>query len=195
MVDAFIPIFPSESLVVTAGVFAHHGKPWLPLVIVTAWAGAFCGDHVSYFIGRYAGDWLERVWLRPGSRRRKAYDQAGRILAKRGGLVLLIARYIPGGRTAATLVMGAVDYPLRKFSMFDALATGLWATYSTMIGYLGGAAFQNDPFKGLLLGLGIAIGVSALVEAGRWLWQRFGPSRSDGGSRQDADEAADHRSR
>ncbi|QKG22347.1 DedA family protein [Actinomadura verrucosospora] len=195
MFDAFVPIFPSESLVVTAGVFAHHGKPWLPLVILTAWVGAFCGDHVSYFIGRYAGGWLERVWLRPGSRRRKAYDEAGRILDKRGGLVLLIARYIPGGRTAATLVMGAVGYPLHSFSLFDALATGLWATYSAMIGYLGGAAFQNDPFKGLLLGLGIAVGVSLLVEAGRWLWQRFRPAGRNGGDRQEADKSTEHRTR
>ncbi|GAA2170484.1 DedA family protein [Actinomadura napierensis] len=195
MFDAFIPIFPSETLVVTAGVFAHHGKPWLALVIVTAWAGAFCGDHISYFIGRYAGDWLERRWLRQGTRRRDAYDQAGRILDKRGGLVLLIARYIPGGRTAATLVMGAVDYPLRSFSLFDALATGMWAVYSTMIGYLGGAAFQNDPFKGLLLGLGIAVGVSALVEAGRWLWQRFGPGGKDGGDQREGarERAPEHR--
>lgn len=176
MFDAFIPVFPSESLVVTAGVFASNGKPNLVLVIVASAAGAFCGDHISYFIGRFAGDRLER-WLRPGTRRRTAYDQAGRILAKRGGLVLVIARYIPGGRTAATLVMGAVRHPLRSFTPFDALATVLWASYSALIGYLGGSAFENDPFKGLLLGLGIALAITALVEGGRHVWQRLRPSK------------------
>ncbi|MFD0684426.1 DedA family protein [Actinomadura fibrosa] len=177
MLDAFVPVVPSETLVVTAGVFAAHGRPFLVLVIAAAAVGAFCGDHVSYGIGRLAGDRLER-WLRPGTRRRAAYDQAGRILAKRGGLVLIIARYIPGGRTAATLVMGAVEHPLRSFSAYDAVAAVLWASYSALIGYLGGAAFQDDPVKGLLLGFGVAAALTVVVEGGRHLWQRF---RSGGG--------------
>ncbi|TDD79191.1 DedA family protein [Actinomadura rubrisoli] len=177
MVDAFLPVFPSESLVVTAGVFAAHGKPTLILVIAVSAAGAFCGDHVSYFIGRFAGERLER-WLRPGTRRRAAYDQAGRILDKRGGLVLVIARYIPGGRTAATLVMGAVRHPLSSFTPFDALATVLWAAYSALIGYLGGSTFENDPLKGLLLGLGIAVAITLLVEGGRHLWQKLRPPKN-----------------
>ncbi|MBW8483936.1 DedA family protein [Actinomadura parmotrematis] len=181
LVDSFLPVFPSESLVVTAGVFAAHGAPNLVLVIVTAALGAFCGDHISYFIGRFAGDRLQHR-LRGGKRRRKAFDEAERILDRRGGLVLVIARYIPGGRTAATLVMGAVRYPMRAFSLFDALATVLWGTYSALIGYLGGAAFEDDPLKGLLLGLGIALALSALIEAGRYLWNRFRPNRQQDGA-------------
>lgn len=162
-VDSFFPVVPSETAVITAGVFAADGTPNLYLVIATAALGAFVGDHVSYFIGRYAGGRLgERV--RSGKRRKAAVDWAAKALDQRGGMILVAARYIPGGRTAVTLTSGIVGYPLRKFSSFDALASLLWAIYSALIGYVGGKAFEDNPVAGLLLGLGVAIGVSIVIE-------------------------------
>src|SRR5690606_35653808 len=114
--DGFFPVVPSETLVITLGVFAaSHSEPNLFLIILIAAIGAFAGDHISYLIGYKAGP---RVMSRfkEGSRARKAYDRVGVMLKKRGGLVLITARYIPGGRTAATLTTGATRYPLRRFS-------------------------------------------------------------------------------
>lgn len=162
-VDSFFPVVPSETAVITAGVFAANGEPNLYLVIVTAALGAFAGDHVSYFIGRYAGGRLgERI--RSGKRRKAAVDWAAKALDQRGGMILVAARYIPGGRTAVTLTSGIVGYPLRRFTPFDALASLTWAVYSALIGYLGGKAFEDNPVAGLLLGLGVAIGISAVIE-------------------------------
>ena len=170
-VDAFLPIVPSESLVVTAGVFAASGEPELPLVILAAGAGALAGDHVSYAVGRTAGVRLvERG--EEGSRRKAAFEWARVQLAERGGVILIISRYIPGGRTAVTLVMGATHYPWPSFFVFDALAAISWAIYSAMIGYLGGHVFEDDPFKGLLLGFALAMGVAGAVEAARHLRKR-----------------------
>src|SRR5687768_15674203 len=58
----FFPVVPSESLVVTAGVFAAAtGEPSLPLVIIAAALGAITGDHFSYLIGtRASGKVAER---------------------------------------------------------------------------------------------------------------------------------------
>jgi membrane protein DedA with SNARE-associated domain len=171
MIDAFFPAVPSETVVITAGVFAVSGSPNLIAVIAVAAAGAFVGDHISYLIGRIAGDrGLSR--MKPGTKRRAAYDWATRALAERGGLVLVAARYIPGGRTAATITTGAAGYPLRKFAAFDALAAISWGAYSGLIGYLGGAAFEHNPLAGLLLGFGIAFGITAIVEVVRHLRRR-----------------------
>jgi membrane protein DedA with SNARE-associated domain len=163
LLDGFFPVVPAETSVITAGVFAATGAPNLALVMLVAALGAFAGDHISYAIGHRAGGRF---------RRRKAFVWAERMLAERGGLVLVVARYIPGGRTATTLTMGAVHYPLRSFSLFDALAAGSWAVYSGLIGFFGGMAFENDPIKGLLLGLGIALGVTAVTEIVRWARKR-----------------------
>ena len=166
MLDGFFPVVPSESLVITAGAFAAAGQPELLPVIAVSALGAFAGDHISYLIGRGAGGrWARR--LRPGSRRRRAFDWAGRAFAQRGGLVLVVARYIPGGRTTVTMTMGSVGYPLRVFSLFGGLAAATWGSYSAVIGFLGGIAFERDPLKGLAAGLGFAFAVTLAVEAVR----------------------------
>jgi hypothetical protein len=48
----------------------------------------------------------------------------------------------------------------RKFSLFDGIAALSWGTYSALVGFIGGAAFEDDPFKGLALGLGLALTVT-----------------------------------
>jgi membrane protein DedA with SNARE-associated domain len=165
--DAFFPIVPSESLVISAGVFAASGsEPDLVPIILAAAAGAFLGDHISYGIGRTAGARLMQR-AKPGSKKQRAFGQARKLIDERGGVILVICRYIPGARTAITLTAGAVRYPLRKFSFFDGIAALSWGIYSALVGYVGGEAFEEDPLKGLGLGLGIALAVSGLVEVVR----------------------------
>ncbi|GAA1601197.1 VTT domain-containing protein [Kribbella hippodromi] len=165
--DGFFPAVPSETLVVTAGVFAAStGEPNLFAVIAVAAVGAFIGDHISYALGRGAGGrMLDRV--KPGTKRHSAVVWARTALAERGGLVLVVARYVPGGRTAVTLTMGSVRYPLRRFSPYAALAAISWGVYCTLVGYIGGKAFEDNPLKGVVLGIGLALGVTLVVEVVR----------------------------
>ncbi|MEU7941528.1 DedA family protein [Microbispora bryophytorum] len=163
LLDGFFPIVPAETSVITAAVFAASGETNLALVIVVAALGACAGDHVSYLIGSRSAGRL---------REKKPFVWARSALAERGGLVLVMARYIPGGRTATTLTMGAVRHPLRSFTFFDVIAACSWAVYSGLIGFFGGTAFESDPIKGLLLGLAIALSIAALVEMVRWLRKR-----------------------
>ena len=72
--------------------------------------GAFIGDHISYFIGRYAGEKAMRR-AKPGSRRANAWAYGHKLLEERGGTFLIVCRYIPGARTAMTLTAGAVAVP------------------------------------------------------------------------------------
>ncbi|MFC0625691.1 DedA family protein [Kribbella deserti] len=166
MLDGFFPAVPSETLVVTAGVFAALGEPDLYGVIAVAAAGAFLGDHISYFIGRGAG---ARVVARfkPGSKKSAMFEWSHNALAERGGLVLVVARYIPGGRTAVTLTMGTVRYPLRKFSLYATLAAVSWGVYGALVGFIGGKAFEENPLAGVALGIGLALAVTVVVEVVR----------------------------
>lgn len=164
--DGFFPAIPSETLVVTAGVFAASREPNLYAVIVVAAVGAFMGDHISYALGRGAGGrLLDR--MKPGTKRYAAVLWARQALAERGGLVLVVARYVPGGRTAVTLTMGSVRYPLRQFSAFAALAAVSWGIYCSLVGYIGGKAFEDNPLKGVVLGIGLALAVTLIVEVVR----------------------------
>jgi membrane protein DedA with SNARE-associated domain len=182
LLDAFFPVVPSETLVITAGVFAAAtGEPHVLAVIALATLGAFIGDHVSYQIGRRAGTAVLRRAGR-GDRRRRAVDWATDALSHRGGLLLVVARYIPGGRTATTLTAGAVGYPLRQFAIFDVIAAVTWSVYATMIGYFGGATFHGDPLKGLLFGLALAAAITIVVEVLRYVHRWNHRRRPEAGS-------------
>ncbi len=106
---------------------------------------------------------------------------AERQLAARGGELIAVARFIPGGRTAVTLSAGASLFPWRRFALFDGAAALLWALYASLLGYFGGKAFEGAAWKGLLLALGIAFAVAAGVEIVRWYRGR--PGQGIGSSR------------
>jgi membrane-associated protein len=170
-IDGFFPIVPSETSVITAGVFAATGVPDLPLVILAAALGAFAGDQASYLAGRLGGP---RLYARsaPGSRRRAALDRADAALRTRGGMIIMVARYFPGARTAVTLTAGAVNFRYGRFATFGAAAAIAWGTYCALVGYVGGHAFEDNPFKALLLGIGLAAAVTAAAELVRHLRRR-----------------------
>ena len=168
--DVLIPILPSEVSVITAGVLASSGDLILPLVIAFAAAGAVCGDNASYGIGRFAGPWLTRRFF--AGDRRGRLDWAKTNLEKRGGYLIVVGRFIPGGRTAVTIAAGLLEMRWRRFLTFDAVAGLVWAAYAALLGYFGGKTFEEEPWKGLVLAFAIAFGVAALVETVRWVRRR-----------------------
>jgi membrane protein DedA with SNARE-associated domain len=168
--DAVFPLVPSETAVITAGVIAADGGLLVPVVILAAAVGAIVGDNVSYWVGRRASGWLERH-VATGERRKRIV-WAERMLDERGGYLIVVARFIPGGRTAVTLAAGLLHMPWRRFIAFDVAAGLLWGSYATLIGYFGGKAFEEEPLKGLLLALVIAFAIAAVVETVRWLRKR-----------------------
>lgn len=172
--DAFFPVVPSEGVLITAGVFAASGDPNLALIIAAAALGALVGDHTSYLTGRLAGPRVLRLFP-VGTRRRATLDRTERVLIERGGSLLIVARYIPGGRTAATLTMGVTGFPLRRFSIAAVLAAVSWGVYVALLGFVGGAAFEDDPFWGLVLGFGLAVGLAVLIEIVRYWLRRTAP--------------------
>ena len=171
LLDAVLPVVPSETAVITAGVVAASGHLSLPLIVVSAMAGAMAGDNLAYLIGwRFGEPVTRRFFSSEKSRQRLAW--AERQLNERGGQLILVARFIPGGRTVVTLSAGLLRYPWRRFFAFDTVAALIWALYATALGYFGGRAFENAAWKGLLLALGTGFAVGGIVEAIRWLLRR-----------------------
>ena len=169
--DALIPVVPSETTVITAGVVASAGDLNIMLVIVLAAAGAFLGDNTAYLLGRKFGKRINERFF-SGEKARKRVAWAHRQVEERGGELIVIARFIPGGRTAVTLSAGTLEYPWRKFVVFDAVAALTWAAYAALLGYYGGHAFEEAPWKGLLLALAIAFAVAGVIELVRWYLKR-----------------------
>jgi membrane protein DedA with SNARE-associated domain len=171
LVDAVIPLVPSETAVITAGVVAVEGSLNLWVVIAAAAAGAFSGDNIAYGLGSRFGARIKDRFFR-GEKSRQRLDWAERQLKRRGGELIAVARFIPGGRTAVTLTAGTLDFAWRRFAMYDAIAAVIWALYASLLGYFGGQAFENAPWKGLVLAFVVAFGVTGLTELTRWYLRR-----------------------
>ncbi len=168
-IDAFFPAVPSETTAIAAGVVAGAGGLHVELVILAAAGGAFVGDNVTFAGGHFLGERLNRRFLQ-GEKAKKRVEWARRTLEERGPYLIVVARFIPGGRTVTMFTAGFVDgMPWRRFIVFDLIACAIWGAYAVLLGYLGGRTFEEEPWKGLLLAFAIALAVTAVVEAYRHL--------------------------
>jgi membrane-associated protein len=182
--DAVIPVLPSESAVVALGVAtARHADARVVALVALAALGAFAGDNLAYLLGYRLGPRLDRR-LFSGDKGRRRREWAERTLERYGAGLIIVCRFIPGGRTAVTVTCGLVGYRRRTFIWATACAAVLWASYAFLIGRIGGRIFEDRPLLGLLLALGLALMISVLIEAVRRLrpWRLITGSRRDPGA-------------
>ena len=120
-IDAMVPVVPIQAIMITAGALTVYGGLQLPIVIAVGALGMFTGDSIAFVLGRTAGHvgnhWLSdrlailRTRFGPKnddpdhdettSRTKRAAERFTRGLRIPGPLVLLLCRFVPGGRRAA----------------------------------------------------------------------------------------------
>jgi len=170
--DSVIPIVPSETMVIIGGVAAGQGDQALLLVIATGALGAFLGDNAAYVIGDRMSGFIQRhAQRRPKWQTRLVW--AGEQIRVRGGLLLVTARFIPGGRTALTVSSGVTHQPRRWFVGWISIAVVIWATYAALLGFIGGKAFEDNHTLAFLVAFGAALSITVLIEAVRHLRSRL----------------------
>lgn len=168
--DVVFPIVPSETSVILAGVLAATGDLVLLAVIAVAAAGAILGDNTAYWIGRTVGHRIVARFFK--GERQKRIDWAEEQIEERGGYLIVVGRFIPGGRTAITLACGLLEMRWRRFIAFDVAAGLVWGSYAALLGYFGGRTFEESPLKGFLVAFAIALVVTGAIEAYRYLRKR-----------------------
>jgi membrane-associated protein len=168
--DVVFPLVPSETSVILAGVLASSGDLILFAVILVAAGGAILGDNIAYLIGRTIGPRLVRRFF-SGERKRRV-DWAEKQVQERGGYLILVGRFIPGGRTAVTLACGLLEMRWHRFIRFDVAAGLMWASYAALLGYFGGKAFEENPLKGFAVAFVVALAITGGIEVYRWLRKR-----------------------
>ena len=162
--DAIFPVLPSETAIITLGVTtAGSTDPRIALLVACAAIGAFLGDNLCYLLGRRFGPAIERRFFATpkGARTR---EWAERSLDRYGTQLIIVCRFIPGGRTAVTLTCGLVGYQRRRFVAATAVAAVIWALYAFLIGRIGGRAFEHNIWAGLAVAFGASIAISAVIE-------------------------------
>lgn len=176
LLDSVVPVVPSESTVIIGGIAAGQGNQVIWLVIIMGAVGAFCGDSIAYYLGKRFGPWVTRVLGRKKGDGEEKMAKAAEQIKKRGGLLLITARFIPGGRTLMTLSCGATQRPYKSwFVPWDILAASLWASYAAVIGFFFGGVFEDNHSLAFWLAFGTALSITGLIEIVRWYRHRDEP--------------------
>jgi membrane-associated protein len=173
-IDGFFPVVPSDVAVIGLGALSVTGSPNLVALAAVVVAGGIVGDRVTYLIGRKAGGRFTDGRLAVVKRK------AERPLMRYGGVVILVGRFLPYGRTAIALTAGSMSVPLGRFRLFTALASVAWAVYAIGLGRLGGATFAGSP----LLGAGCAMVIGTILTSvfalgGKWRGTATSPASRD----------------
>ena len=163
VLDSVLPIVPSETLVIIGGVSAGLGDLSIVLVILAAGLGAFTGDNMSYLIGRRASVAVTRRYERTEKGKRRLETVIHQI-HERGGLLLITARFIPGGRTILTLSCGITRQDRKWYATWIGIATTIWALYASLLGFIGGKTFEENHTLAFVVAFGTAVSVTVVIE-------------------------------
>jgi membrane-associated protein len=176
-------------VVITAAVLASRGRLEIGLVATAAAVGAILGDSCAYWLGRSG---LSRLTdrLLGSDKNQHRLRWARTQIQQNGSWIIIVARFIPGGRTATTYIAGTLEMPWkRRFLPADTVAAVVWAMFGSALGYFGGAAFEKNLWVPVL----IATGASLLVAgAGELVRRRFFAAGGEDATR-DEDAAGDDR--
>jgi len=184
LLDSVIPVVPSETCVIIGGVAAANGHQLLPLVIACAAVGAFLGDNLACQIGRLASGWFQRLGTDVRATPPAWIGRANR--STNAGTAVdhcpLRARW----RTVLTLSSGITRQPLAWFVSWIAAAAVIWATYASVLGYIGGATFEDNHTAAFVLAFGGALGITVIIEVVRHILHRRRATESGDDDRADA---------
>jgi membrane protein DedA with SNARE-associated domain len=134
---------PGETLLIAGALLASQGHMHIFLLLPAAWIGAVTGDNIGYAIGRFGG---RHLLLRYGpyvllSQRRLDYAEA--FFRRRGGVVVVVARFFAVLRQLNGIVAGMAKMPWWQFLPYNAVGAALWVgVWGTLFYLLGGKAIR-----------------------------------------------------
>jgi membrane protein DedA with SNARE-associated domain len=163
-----------ETILVMAGFFAERGYLKLPLVVVTACAGAYVGHVFWFFLGRTQGVKL----LDKFPRMKRHFGKGIRLFERYGAPAIFITQWLYGLRITCAVIIGISKVSTIKFLVYEALTCIVWAIIIGTAGYYFGRAVERVLGRaahiekyGLLVLLVVGIGI--------WAYHRWKEKREE----------------
>jgi len=179
--DFGVPV-PGETVLILGAVYAGAGRLSLPLVALIGFIAAVMGDNIGFAIGHFGGRALVDRFGRYVMLTPERMDKTTEFFERRGGKIIVIARFVEGLRQANGIIAGTSGMHWLRFGLFNALGAALWVAVWTGVGYLSGSHIDSIYNTATRYSTYLAIGVGVLLLAwvGRW-WLRRRRRQSEPG--------------
>jgi len=126
---------PSEAVMPFAGFLVADATLSPVWVVVFATLGSIIGSLAGYAIGRFGGRPFVSRWGRYLLLDERDLAVTDRFFQTRGGLTILISRFIPIVRHLISIPAGMGRMRLPLFVVFTVLGAGIWNSFLTWCGY------------------------------------------------------------
>jgi membrane-associated protein len=134
---------PGDTLLFPAGVLSTAGTrtgPHLVLwqVLLCAAVGSVVGAEFGFWLGRRGG---RALLARDGNRQLKRWMARSEELLGRYGVrrAIVLSRFVPMVRTVVSPVAGALEIPVRTFTLWQVVGSLLWSQGLVLAGFALGA--------------------------------------------------------
>ncbi len=179
---------PEDVILVTGGVLAWIASPLeqatlggmvrdlgLQAMVGVGLAGILAGDSVIYWAGRRFGRRVAEVWPFRRLITPSKLERVERLLRKRGNVVVMIARFLPGLRAPTYFTVGHSRLPFWEFILFDGLAALVSAPLWVFLGFWFGDDIERAAREASRFGhyiLAAVLTVVALLALRAWRRRR-----------------------
>ncbi|HUV07646.1 MAG TPA: DedA family protein [Spirochaetia bacterium] len=135
--DFGVPM-PGETLLIAGAILASQGDLHIVPLVLIAWTAAVLGDNIGYAIGRLGGRELVVRYGRYVFLTEKRLKRAETFFHRRGGLIVLVARFFEILRQLNGIIAGIMSMSWWRFFTFNALGAALWVGFWSSLFFLAG---------------------------------------------------------
>lgn len=159
LLESLIPPIPSEGILPFVGFLVAEGKMVAPVALGVASLGSLAGALTFYALGRWGGRPLVGRYGRLLRLDERSLDKAEDFFRRRGGVTVLVARFVPVVRPLIAIPAGLAKMRLVPFCVYTLVGAVLWNGLLILAGW---ALRRNwDTVMGYTKWLDIAVIVAA----------------------------------